>query len=226
MHSTVTDSTIISTETYILDGKKLNSEQIEAYEKISSNKNNFFVTGKAGTGKSLLLKYCVENIKKKKNVVVLAPTGIAAINIAGQTIHSFFGLQTGLQNITDVSVSSKQKSLFQAIEVIIIDEISMVRCDIMDMIDAKLKIARENDLPFGGCQIIVFGDLYQLPPVLGKDENEKKYILDCYGSEFFFAAPAVQEYPFTIIELSEVHRQKDSQLIENLNNVRIGLNDS
>lgn len=118
---------------------------------------------------------------------------------------------------------------FKNIDTIVIDEISMVRCDVMDMIDTKLKIARGSTQPFGGCQIIAFGDLYQLPPVVERKENKEEegveeYLRDRYSSVFFFGAPAVEQHPFKHIKLTQTHRQSDSRFIDALNAIRVGHN--
>ena len=207
---------------------QLDTEQIAAFKRIETTNQNFFITGKAGTGKSVLLQYFMANSAKK--VAVVAPTGIAAITIGGQTIHSFFGLKPCLQNTLnkqEIKLNATTKKILSNIETLVIDEVSMVRCDIMDMMDAKLRVAKNRpDVPFGGCQIVAFGDLYQLAPVMEKDDTVRKFLSDVYGSEFFFAAPGVKQNPFRIIELKTVHRQKDMDFINILNGVRIGRNDS
>lgn len=207
---------------------RLNTEQIAAFKRIETTNHNFFITGKAGTGKSVLLQYFMANSSKK--VAVVAPTGIAAITIGGQTIHSFFGLKPCLQNTLnkqEINLNAATKKILSNIDTLVIDEISMVRCDIMDMMDAKLRKAKNRpDVPFGGCQIVAFGDLYQLPPVKEKDDTVRKFLSDVYGTEFFFAAPGVKQNPFRIIELKTVHRQKDMDFINILNGVRVGKNDS
>lgn len=207
---------------------QLDSEQIAAFKRIETTNYNFFITGKAGTGKSVLLQYFVTNSSKK--VAVVAPTGIAAITIGGQTIHSFFKLKPCLQNTLDIEetdLDSATAKVLANIDTLVIDEISMVRCDIMDMIDVKLRKAKnQSNIPFGGCQIIAFGDLYQLAPVSEKNDSARKFLNDVYGSEFFFAAPGVKQNPFRIIELKTVHRQKDIDFINILNEIRIGKNNS
>ncbi len=207
---------------------QLDTEQIAAFKRIETTNYNFFITGKAGTGKSVLLQYFIANTTKK--VAVVAPTGIAAITIGGQTIHSLFGLKPCLQNTLnkqEINLNATTKKILSNIETLVIDEISMVRCDIMDMMDSKLRKAKNcPDTPFGGCQIVAFGDLYQLAPVMEKDDTVQKFLSDVYGSEFFFAAPGVKQNPFRIIELKTVHRQKDIDFINILNSVRIGKNDS
>ena len=207
---------------------QLDSEQIAAFKRIETTNYNFFITGKAGTGKSVLLQYFISNSSKK--VAVVAPTGIAAITIGGQTIHSFFGLKPCLQNTLnkqEINLKPATAKMLSNIETLVIDEISMVRCDVMDMMDAKLRKAKNQpDIPFGGCQIVAFGDLYQLAPVTEKDNTVKKFLSDVYGSEFFFAAPGVKQNPFRIIELKTVHRQKDMDFINVLNGIRVGKNDT
>lgn len=212
------------------EGFTLSQEQYDAYRMINSTNDNYFVTGNAGTGKSVVLRYLIKNTKKR--IVVLAPTGIAALNVKGETLHSFFGFKLDVQNTHDVDAirnSMKYNEEFReklcALQTIIIDEISMVRCDMMDMIDLKLRIARNSNLPFGGCQIIAFGDLYQLPPVVPrkKDDNSvAEYLNDNYESEFFFGAPAVKNHSFKQIRLQQTHRQTEKDFINALNSIRIG----
>jgi len=199
-------------------------EQLQVFKQLDSTTDNYFVTGRAGTGKSSLLRYFAENTSKK--CVIVAPTGIAAINAGGDTIHSFFSLDQHAQdpnNADQLSMSENRQQMLASFQTLIIDEVSMVRSDIMDMIDAKLRKARGNQRPFGGCQIIAFGDLYQLPPFCG-DNEIRKYIYDKHYSEFFFAAPVFKQNPLKIIELQEVHRQKDEAFRELLNRVRVGEN--
>ena len=203
---------------------ELGDEQRRAYERMENTRDIIFVTGKAGTGKSLLLKYFVENTTKK--VAVAAPTGMAAINIGGQTIHSFFQLAPVVQIPKEIApLETWSRNLLETLrrsEVIAIDEVSMVRVDLMDMIDAKLKLANGNDLPFGGKQIIMFGDLYQLPPVVEGD-GISDYLGNVYTSPFFFSAPVFKNNPMVIHELYEVFRQKnDREFIDILNKIRIG----
>lgn len=227
-NSTIAEKTYISEKS---DKKKYSGfipseEQMQAFKALNSSSDSFFVTGRAGTGKSALLSYFVENTSKK--CVIVAPTGIAAINVGGDTIHSFFSLDPHAQNPDNeeqLNMSANQKELLSSFQTLIIDEVSMVRSDIMDMIDAKLKKARGNIAPFGGCQVIAFGDLYQLPPFSG-DEEISKYIYDKHHSEYFFAAPVFKSNPLKIIELQEVHRQSDKKFIDILNRVRIGENTS
>lgn len=214
-------STNLSSE----DGIVLSDEQASVINLLETSTDNYFVTGKAGTGKSVVLRTFLKNTKKK--AAVLAPTGIAAINVNGQTIHSFFGLEPALQNPYDKKslnrgLSDGRKETLKHLDTIIIDEISMVRVDVLDMIDARLQAARNSPEPFGGCQMIVFGDLYQLPPVTDKDGDMTKYLKDIYHTIYFFGAPACRKKPFKTIELSNVYRQKDPTFISILNHIRVG----
>lgn len=195
----------------------LSQEQYEIFELMENTKNNLFITGKAGTGKSYLLKYF--RSKTKKNVLYCAPTGIAALNINGVTLHSIFGWS----NLTDdnfIKLNENQKKLLKNIDVLVIDEISMVRVDVFSQIDKILKVANKNNILFGGKQIILFGDLFQLPPVVRNDE--KKYIESKYGGIFFFHSEAYKKGEFKFKELETIFRQTDKEFITILNNIRIG----
>ncbi|MDR0306683.1 MAG: AAA family ATPase [Chitinispirillales bacterium] len=202
----------------------LGPDQHHAYTQMESTRGIIFITGKAGTGKSLLLKYFVENTNKKAAVV--APTGMAAINIGGQTMHSFFHLAPAVQIPKETApIETWSRNLLETLrrtEVIVIDEVSMVRVDLMDMIDVKLKMANGNDLPFGGKQVIMFGDLYQLPPVV-EGEGISDYLGSIYTSPFFFSAPVFRDHPLAVHELTKVFRQKrDREFIDILNKIRLG----
>ncbi|MCR4884365.1 MAG: AAA family ATPase, partial [Clostridiales bacterium] len=202
----------------------LSDEQRSVFESLESQHTSFFITGKAGTGKSVLLRFFVEHTSKK--TVVLAPTGIAAIHVGGQTIHSFFGMEATVQDTRNTEsvlngLTDTRRKELSVLDAIILDEISMVRVDTMDMIDRKMRAARKNDLPFGGCQVIAFGDLYQLPPVV-KEEAVEKFLRRRYGTLFFFGAPGYKEMPFSFVELSRVFRQNDPAFIDMLNHIRTG----
>lgn len=201
----------------------LSNEQRRIYDIMESSYDNLFITGKAGTGKSVLLQYFVNNTDKE--VAVVAPTGIAAINVGGQTIHSFFELDPGVQNTDDLpqvqDTSNEKIEILKNLDVLVVDEISMVRADIMDMIDVKLQYARKTTKPFGGCQIIVFGDLYQLPPVVS-DGQASRYIEDRYKTIYYFGATNVRKHPFRIIELKHIFRQSEKNFIDILNSIRTG----
>lgn len=202
----------------------LSDEQMSAFREMNNSNQNLFITGKAGTGKSVLLRYFQEHTSKQ--IVVLAPTGIAAINVGGQTIHSFFELSPSIQteeDFKDKHYKDSKEKIIQRLDAVVIDEISMVRADLMDAIDICLQIGkRKRGIPFGGCQIIAFGDLYQLPPVEPNAEDARRYYEETYRTLFFFGAPAVRRNPFKIIELTEVFRQKDPIFIDLLNQIRTG----
>ncbi len=177
-----------------------------------------FVTGKAGTGKSRLLTHFVETTNKV--VVLLAPTGMAALRINGQTIHSFFGFPPRALSEEDIKPSSKRE-LYRALDTIVIDEISMVRTDMLDAIDQFLRLnGKDGEKPFGGIQMVFFGDLYQLPPIIA-DEDESKYLASNYNGSFFFDAHVMRQLPMEKLELTKVFRQKDAEFVRALNTVRI-----
>ena len=216
-------TTGLKSEVTEIDNITLGSEQKYVYDLMNETQENLFITGKAGTGKSVLLQYFVKHTQKQ--VAVVAPTGVAALNIGGQTIHSLFGMDLGVQNLDNFSKVSdmgyKKREILNSLQVLVIDEISMVSVDIMDMIDAKLKYARDNQEPFGGCQIIVFGDLYQLPPVVPNGQISR-YMEDRYTTTYFFGIDEIRNHPFKIIELQHVFRQKDPVFINILNDIRLG----
>lgn len=199
---------------------KLSEEQKKLFDKIENSNENMFITGKAGTGKSILLQYFKQ--KSKKKLVVVAPTGVAALNVGGQTIHSLFRIPPSF--ITKESlkiIDYKTSMLLKNINIVVIDEISMVRADLMDAIDYRLKQARSNNLPFGGAQIVMFGDLYQLPPVVS-DPELHKYFADNHGGYYFFNAHVWRSSLPKIYELKHIFRQKDEIFKEILNAIRIG----
>lgn len=176
-----------------------------------------FITGKAGTGKSTLLQL-FRNTTKKRTVVV-APTGIAALNVRGQTIHSFFGFPPAIIQRKDIE-RRRNRKVFEQLEVLIIDEISMVRADLLDAIDQSLRLNRGRDVPFGGVQVLMFGDLFQLPPVVA-GEAEKHYFSTVYKSPYFFDAQIIQEgYPLELVELTKVYRQDEQRFIRLLDAIR------
>ena len=198
---------------------KLNQEQEKLRELIENTNQHVFITGKAGTGKSTLLQELKNS--SSKELVVVAPTGVAALNIGGQTIHSFFKIKpTGFIDKKQLKVSQESKKLFNKINTVIIDEISMVRADLMDAIDFILKQARQCSEPFGGAQIIMFGDLYQLPPVVA-DKSLEQYLREVYGGFYFFNANVWSEADLEIHELKENMRQKDEEFREILDAIRI-----
>lgn len=211
-------------EKNILDNIKLSFEQSKIFNILENTSKNLYITGKAGTGKSLLLQYFVNNTKKK--VIVLAPTGVAALNVEGQTIHSFFCFTPDIQFPKiheETKVFYKTKIILEKIDTIIIDEVSMVSVDIMESINVKCQKARGNTLPFGGLQLILFGDLYQLPPVISDPEIDR-YLNDTYGGIFFFNASVFKKSKLEIYELENIHRQNDKKFKDILNRIRTGDN--
>lgn len=186
---------------------------------METTNHNLFLTGKAGTGKSTLLE--IYRQKSKKRFAILAPTGVSAINVKGETIHAFFGLKPG-QELDEVinNFHTKRPKFFQKLETIIIDEISMVRADLLDAINIFLKKARNTQEPFGGIQMIFIGDLYQLPPVLTPQDRE--VFQERYDCPFFFGAKVITEEAFDLqkIELQKIYRQDEQEFIGLLNAVR------
>ena len=180
---------------------------------------NLFITGKAGTGKSTLLEYFCSITDKKP--VILAPTGVAALNIKGQTIHNFFKfyIDVHVEKIKKSKKKPKDPSIYKNLKTLIIDEVSMVRADLLDCVDIFLRrYGPQKTKPFGGVQMIFIGDLYQLPPVV--TAKEKEVFSSQYESPFFFSAKALHKFKMEIIELEKVYRQKDQKFIELLNRVR------
>ena len=178
---------------------------------------NLFLTGRAGTGKTTLLRHFLHAAGEK--VILLAPTGVAAINAGGQTLHSFFKFPPRLIEPSDIR-RLRSTRLIKAVETIIIDEISMVRSDMLDAIDASLKLNRKSKRPFGGVRMILAGDLHQLPPVV---RGEEAGILEeRYGGAYFFNAPAFKEAEFALLALKHVFRQADPKFLALLGALRRG----
>lgn len=185
---------------------------------LENTSKNVFITGKAGTGKSTFLEY-FRSVTKKK-IAVLAPTGVAAVNVKGETIHSFFRFKPDITAEKVRKIKSRKKSsVYREINTIIIDEISMVRADLLDCVDSFLRLnANYPQLPFGGIQMIFIGDLYQLPPVV---LSKEKPIFDArYKSPYFFGAAVFQNFSMEFVELLKVYRQKDEKFISLLNSIR------
>lgn len=202
-----------------IDKSCLGYEQSALFDEMENTNRSLFITGRAGTGKSYLLNFFVRN--SHKNVVVVAPTGVAAINVGGQTIHSFFRIPTKTPiPKNELIPTSSRRELYRCIDSIVIDEVSMIRSDVMDAIDYVLRAANDTDLPFGGKQMILFGDLYQLPPVARP--QVRRYLDDTFGGTFFFHAPGIRESSLKVCELTHVFRQKDPTFIEVLNQIREG----
>lgn len=198
----------------------LSIEQKVFFDQIEESHDHFFVTGKAGTGKSHLLHYLKSH--SKKNLVVAAPTGVAAIVVGGQTIHSLFKLPPTLLSQDTFPIDRHTRKLLSLVEMVIIDEISMVRADLMDAIDAVMRISKKSRLPFGGAQVVLFGDPYQLPPIV-MDSAHIQYFKDTYGGAYFFHAHVWKNATFTTLELDTIFRQKDADLVELLNAIRSGV---
>jgi ATP-dependent DNA helicase PIF1 len=195
----------------------LSSEFSGILDQMEYTHDHLFITGRAGTGKSTLLQVFRNTTKKK--VVVLAPTGIAALNVRGQTIHSFFGFPPRLLNKNEIE-KRKNFRMYVNIEMIIIDEISMVRADIIDNIDYFLRINRNMNQPFGGVQMIFFGDLFQLPPIVSTP-FEKQYFNTTYLTPYFFSAKVIPEISLIMVELTHVYRQEERNFINLLDNIRL-----
>ena len=196
------------------------SEEFESIvEQLENTKDHFYITGKAGSGKSTLLAYF--RSVTQKNTAVLAPTGVAAIRVKGQTIHSFFGFPPKVIQTRHIK-KVRQIELLQNLETLIIDEISMVRADVFDAIDYSLRVHRKKlTQPFGGVQVIVFGDLFQLPPVINMDESSLLERIYPNG-QFFFHSNIFQDAQFKTLELQSIYRQTDDHFIYLLNAVRDG----
>lgn len=205
-----------------------NPELQNALQIIQFTHNSLFLTGKAGTGKSTFLRYIAETTKKK--CIILAPTGIAAINAGGTTLHSFFKLpfhpllpndsKYSARNIRNtLKYNGDKTKLLREVELIIIDEISMVRADIIDFVDKVLRIYNRNMRePFGGKQLLLVGDIFQLEPVV--KEEDRQLLQPFYASNYFFDAKVFQEYPLVSIELTKVYRQQDPTFISILDHIR------
>lgn len=205
-----------------------NQEWHEAMNIVENSRRSLFLTGKAGTGKSTFLRYVSKNTKKKH--VILAPTGIAAINAGGSTLHSFFHLPFHPLLPTDARYSNRNMrktlkysgdhiKLLREVDLIIIDEISMVRADIIDFIDRLLRVFNKRmHEPFGGKQLLLVGDIFQLEPVL--KEDERRLVQPFYPSSYFFSAKVWQEMQLVSIELRKVYRQNDTAFINILDRIR------
>lgn len=202
---------------------------------INYTSRHIFLTGKAGTGKTTFLRNIIELTHKK--AVIVAPTGIAAINASGVTIHSLFQLPFGTylpkapavepfnqqyntprSIVRHLQMNSTKRRIFQDLELLIIDEVSMLRADLLDAIDMVLRYIRKNNASFGGVQVLFIGDLHQLPPVV--KSNEWQLLGEFYNSAYFFDAHALQQNPPVYIELEKIYRQADSVFINLLNNLR------
>lgn len=205
-----------------------------AVDLVNNTAQNIFLTGKAGTGKTTFLKYIRQHTYKQ--VAVVAPTGVAAINAGGVTMHSFFQLpfepflpvrknfgenpQYADKNnlFKKIMLGTIKRKVMEELELLIIDEVSMLRCDQLDCIDTILKGVRKNNYPFGGVQVLFIGDMYQLPPVIKDDEWN--VLKEYYASPFFFDAQVMLEFELAYIELKKIYRQKEQKFIDILNHIR------
>ena len=201
----------------------LNADFQTALAALERDAGHVFITGRAGTGKSTLLKHFLA--QTDLNVAVLAPTGVAALNVGGQTIHSFFGFKPGItvQDARKKGLKPSNADLIDTVDLIVIDEASMVRADLLDCVDAFLKAARgQESEPFGGVRLAFIGDLYQLPPVVNREEQA--FFQERYPTPYFFSSQAMAQViarkELRLIELSTVYRQKDRHFLDILNTVR------
>lgn len=200
-----------------------NKELKAAWDFVEKTGKSVFLTGKAGTGKTTFLREVVESSSKR--VVVVAPTGIAAINAGGVTIHSFFQLPLhpyipGMKVESKFAFSREKRSIIKTIDVLVIDEISMVRSDLLDAVDSVLRRFRDRTKPFGGVQLLMIGDLQQLTPVV--TEEEAQLLSTYYTTPYFFGSHALGKIDYVTIELRQVYRQQDETFISILNEVRHG----
>lgn len=189
---------------------------------LENSSENLFITGRAGTGKSTLLRRW--SAATTKQIVLLAPTGLAAINIGGQTIHSFFRLQPRLLNVDEVqkTTSPSRKKLFESLEALVIDEVSMVDANMLDVVDRLMRLnGRDPSLPFGGTRVVLFGDPFQLPPVVATREAQQFFAAN-YRSRFFFDSHAFSEGTFRTVELTRQFRQLETSWLSILDAVRTG----
>ncbi len=198
---------------------RLSEDFQEILDILENSRDHVFITGKAGTGKSTLLQLFRKTTGKK--TVVLAPTGVAALNVSGQTIHSFFNFAPRLLIEHDL-IKRKDRKMLQSLEVLVIDEISMVRADLLDHIDFVLRSARASEDHFGGVQMVFVGDLFQLPPVVSTP-YEKEYFHTTYESPYFFAAKVFRSgFRPQIAELTRIYRQEERHFIQMLDAIRSG----
>lgn len=206
---------------------KLNERLQLAFDYLYNTGRNVFLTGKAGTGKTTFLRHLKESSPKR--MIVTSPTGVAAINAGGVTLHSFFQLPLGPQTPDSPreqrnAMSAQKIQIIKSLELLVIDEISMVRADLLDSVDVVLRRYRRNNKPFGGVQLLLIGDMQQLSPVVRPEDEE--ILRPYYSSFYFFGSLAWQKTSYVCIELNEVFRQTDQNFVSLLNNIREGRVDS
>ncbi len=198
---------------------KITDEIQQAIDLLDWPDKHVFVSGKAGTGKSTFLTYLRKKFEKR-NLAVVAPTGVAALNVGGQTIHSFFKIKPGMIDLNELNIRKKRR-IYEKLHLLIIDEISMVRADLLDSIDIFLKNnGPKKGQPFGGVQLCLIGDIGQLPPIVTRDDQDVFYRL--YKGRDFFHANALKEIDIETIKFNEIFRQIDEKFINLLNKVRNG----
>jgi ATP-dependent exoDNAse (exonuclease V) alpha subunit len=197
----------------------INEQFRHALDILENSDRSIFITGRAGTGKSTLLSYFRHNTKK--NVAVLAPTGVAALNVKGQTIHSFFKFKPGItpDRVKRLRSTDDDRSVYHKLDAIVIDEISMARADLLDCVDRFLRLnGPVADKPFGGIQMAFIGDLYQLPPVV--TSGEKEVFQSVYETPYFYGARVFDSFDMEFVELEKIYRQHDEQFVTLLNAIR------
>ncbi len=199
------------------DTIKIPKGYVQARRLVEDGSRVVFVSGNAGTGKTTLIRYLQEHITLKH--VVLAPTGVAALNAGGATIHSFFRFPPRIQDLGSIRIPDDRR-LYQRLDLIIIDEASMLRADMLDSIDTFLRACNESHEPFGGVRLLLIGDMFQLPPVVTRAEGE---VLDArgYDSPYFFSAHCLRDLDLAHIELDEIFRQTDPEFVSLLNRIRV-----
>ena len=194
------------------EGLEPNADFERALSLIEGGDQHVFITGRAGTGKTTLLHLLRD--ETTRNVAVVAPTGLAAISVGGQTIHSFFRLPPRFVDTREIR-ALRHTSVMKALDLLIIDEVSMVRADLMDGIDRALRLNRRNDEPFGGVQLAMFGDLWQLPPVV-REAELKEYFGETYGGPYFFQSLVWGQCAGRSVDLEKIYRQKDDAEFRNI----------
>ncbi len=198
---------------------EINEEFRRAFALVEEGRRHLFVTGNAGTGKSTFLDYCAE--QASGNLVLLAPTGVAALNIRGQTIHRFFNFPVDVtpDKIMRRQIRPRSKKMFQSLRTIVIDEASMLRADLLDTIDVFLRLyGPSSQEPFGGIQMVFVGDLCQLPPVVSP--AERGHFSEQYATPYFFSARVMEEIDLEVVEFNKIYRQRDRDFIDLLNRIR------